>query len=393
MQEEKINFEDTKVAFSYKSNKELRNAHFLFSSIAKPWLVGIGTKLVKFALAIHLPIKSIIKKTLFKQFCGGETIEGCSDTLNLLGNHNVKTILDYSVEGMSTEEGFDAAKEELIRVIEYAANTEHIPFAVFKVSGVGDTEVMIKVQAGEKLNQEEETKIRNLETRVWEIIEKANQVNLRVMIDAEESWFQSYIDELTYRLMRKYNQDQALVYNTYQMYRNDMLGRLEDALEQAENENYHLGAKLVRGAYMEKERDRAADKGYPSPIHKDKTSVDRDYNLALKLMMDNVDRIGVCVGTHNENSCNYFVNLIKELGLSTDDERLYLAQLLGMSDNISFKLASMGYNIAKYVPYGPVRKVLPYLFRRAEENTSVAGQTGRELRLIEKEIKRRKTEN
>lgn len=393
MQEEKINFEDTKVAFSYKSNKELRNAHFLFSSIAKPWLVGIGTKLVKFALAIHLPIKSIIKKTLFRQFCGGETIEGCSDTLNLLGNHNVKTILDYSVEGMSTEEGFDAAKEELIRVIEYAANTEYIPFAVFKVSGVGDTEVMIKVQAGEKLNQEEETKIRNLETRVWEIIEKANQFNLRVMIDAEESWFQSYIDELTYRLMRKYNQDQALVYNTYQMYRNDMLGRLEDALEQAKNENYHLGAKLVRGAYMEKERDRAVDKGYPSPIHKDKTSVDRDYNLALKLMMDNVDRIGVCVGTHNENSCNYFVNLIKELGLSTDDERLYLAQLLGMSDNISFKLASMGYNIAKYVPYGPVRKVLPYLFRRAEENTSVAGQTGRELRLIEKEIKRRKTEN
>ena len=392
MQSGPINFDDTKTAFAYKSTADLKKSHFVFSTMGKPWMVDLGTRLTKFALNINLPVKGMVKKTLFDQFCGGESIEDCAKTIQRLGNEDVDTILDYSVEGLKNEDGYDRVKEEALRVVEYAASNENIPFCVLKLSGLGPTKLMTKAQKDENLTELEKTKLYYCEQRVIEIVGKAAEKGLMVMIDAEESWFQNFIDGVAYRLMEKYNRDRPVVYNTYQLYRHNVFGRLERALMRSEHGEFFLGAKLVRGAYMEKERDRAEEMEYESPIHKTKEAVDKDYNLALKFCINNIDRVGICAGTHNETSANNLVELMKQAGLSPGDKRIYFAQLLGMSDNISFKLADLGYNVAKYVPYGPVEKVLPYLFRRAEENTSIAGQSGREFTLIKKELKRRKKE-
>jgi len=393
MQSGSINFDDTKTAFAHKSTGNLRKSHFVFSTMGKPWMVDLGTRLTNFALSINLPVKGLIKKTLFDQFCGGESIEDCGKTIQALGNQNVHTILDYSVEGLKSEDGYDDVKQEALRVVEYGSSDENIPFCVLKLSGLGSTKLMTKAQNDEKLIDLEKTKLYYCEQRVEEIVSKASHFGLKVMIDAEESWFQNFIDGVAYRMMEKFNKEEPIVYTTYQLYRHDTLARLKRALIRAEKGNYFLGAKLVRGAYMEKERERAEDMNYPSPIHKTKEEVDHDYDEALRLCMKNVDRVGVCAGTHNEASSNLLVQLMKESNMAEDNKRVYFAQLLGMSDNISFKLSDLGYNVAKYVPYGPVDKVLPYLFRRAEENTSIAGQSGREFTLIKKELKRRKEEN
>ena len=392
MQSELINFDDTKTAFAHKSTGDLRKSHFVFSTMGKPWMVKLGTRLTNVALDIKMPVKGIIKKTLFDQFCGGESIEDCGLSIQTLGAQRVRTILDYSVEGLQSEDGYDDAKREAIRVVEHAETNEHIPFCVLKLSALGSTKLMTKVQKDEKLSDLEKTKLYYCEERVDEIVGHAADKGLMVMVDAEESWFQNFIDGVAYRMMEKYNKDRPVVYNTYQLYRHDVLGRLQRGLMRAEEGGYHLGAKLVRGAYMEKERERAEEMGYESPIHLTKESVDKDYDAALKLCIQHIDRVGLCAGTHNEASCNLLAKLMKEAGLEAQDQRVYFAQLLGMSDNISFKLSNLGYNVAKYVPYGPVEKVLPYLFRRAEENTSIAGQSGREFTLIKKELKRRKLE-
>lgn len=392
MQSEPINFDDTKTAFAHKSTGELKNSHFVFASMGKPWMVDMGTWLTNFALKAKLPVKGIIKKTLFNQFCGGESIKDCADKIQLLGDQNVQTILDYSVEGVESEDGYNDARDEALRVIDFASTNDHIAFCVLKLSGIGSTELMTKAQGTDPLSELEKTKLHYTEQRVEEIVKKASSKGLMVMIDAEESWFQNFIDGVAYRMMEKYNKERPIVFNTYQLYRNDVLDRLKRSLDRAEQGGYYLGVKLVRGAYMEKERERAEELGYPSPIHDTKAEVDKDYDEALKICMNNVGRMGICAGTHNEDSCNLLVKLMKEEGISNKDGRIYFAQLLGMSDNISFKLADLGYNVAKYVPYGPVEKVLPYLFRRAEENTSIAGQSGREFNLVKKELKRRKQE-
>lgn len=391
MQSEPINFDDTKIAFAYRSNAELKNSHFVFSTMNMPWMVNLGMTMTNIAFKLSLPVKGIIKKTIFNQFCGGESIKDCSNTIGQLGDHNVQTILDYSVEGLKTEDGYNATKDEALRVIDFAASNDHIPFCVLKLSGLGPTELMTKAQSDEDLSEFEKTKLQYAEMRVDEIVKKASSKGLMVMIDAEESWFQKFIDGVTYRMMEKYNRERPVVFNTYQLYRHDMLKRLKTALKRAKSEGYYMGAKLVRGAYMEKERERAEEFGYESPIHVTKENVDKDYDSALKFSMDNIDVMGLCAGTHNELSSKYLVQLIDEAGLSKKDARVYFAQLLGMSDNISFKLADLGYNVAKYVPYGPVEKVLPYLFRRAEENTSIAGQSSREYSLVKKELRRRKS--
>ncbi len=391
MQSEPINFDDTATAFAYRTNGELKNSHFVFTTMSKPWMVKIGTVMTNLALRMKLPVKGIIKKTLFNQFCGGESIKDCNKTINLLGDYNVQTILDYSVEGLESEDGYNDTKEEALRVIDFAATNDHIPFCVLKLSGLGSTELMTKAQAKETLTEIEKTKLYNSEQRVDQIVRKASSKGLMVMIDAEESWFQSFIDGVAYRMMEKYNKERPVVYNTYQMYRHDMLDRLKRAQIQAEVDGYYLGAKLVRGAYMEKERDRAEEMGYESPIHKDKAAVDKDYDDSLRFCMDHIDRMGICAGTHNEESSQLLTKLMAEQKISNKDSRIFFGQLLGMSDNISFKLADLGYNVAKYVPYGPVEKVLPYLFRRAEENTSIAGQSGREYTLVKKELRRRKS--
>ncbi|WP_425390533.1 proline dehydrogenase family protein [Ekhidna sp.] len=389
MQSESINFDDTATAFAHRSTSELKNSHFVFTTMSKPWMVKTGTVMTNLALKLKLPVKGIIKKTIFNQFCGGESIKDCSDTINRLGDHNVQTILDYSVEGLKNEDGYDDTKEEALRVIDFASTNDHIPFCVLKLSGLGSTDLMTKAQNKEQLTEIEKTKLYNCEQRVDEIVHKASGKGLMVMIDAEESWFQSFIDGVAYRMMAKYNKERPIVYNTYQMYRHDMLDRLTRAQIEAEVNGYYLGAKLVRGAYMEKERERAEELGYESPIHANKEAVDKDYDEALKFCMLHIDRMGLCAGTHNEDSSKLLAELMEEQEIARKDNRIFFAQLLGMSDNISFKLADLGYNVAKYVPYGPVEKVLPYLFRRAEENTSIAGQSGREYTLVKKELKRR----
>ena len=391
MQSEPINFDDTATAFAYRTDGELKNSHFVFTSMSKPWMVKLGTVMTNLALKMKLPVKGIIKKTIFNQFCGGESIKDCSKMITRLGDHNVETILDYSVEGLKNEDGYNDTKDEALKVIDFASSNDHIPFCVLKLSGLGSTSLMTKAQAKEKLTEVEKTKLYNAEMRVDEIVKKASSKGLMVMIDAEESWFQSFIDGVAYRMMEKYNKERPVVYNTYQLYRHDMLDRLKRAQIESQVNGYYLGAKLVRGAYMEKERDRAEEFGYESPIHKNKEAVDKDYDEALRYCMEHIDRMGICAGTHNEKSCKLLAQLMAEQNISNKDNRIFFAQLLGMSDNISFKLADMGYNVAKYVPYGPVEKVLPYLFRRAEENTSIAGQSGREYTLVKKELRRRKS--
>ncbi len=390
MQKEAIQFEDTATAFASKSNSDLHRAHFLFATMSRPWLVSLGTMLTQFALALRLPVKWLIRKTLFNHFCGGETIKDCQKRIDELSSFDVHTILDYSVEGASNEVSYDDTRDEIVRVAQFSGQTPSIPFCVVKMSGIGSIDLMAKKQAGEKLEEEEQAQMERIYDRLDVIAAAAKSSQVRFMIDAEESWIQDVVDRMVYDLMRKYNQDGPWVYNTYQMYRHDMLNRLNSGIAQAKKEGYFIGAKLVRGAYMEKERERATEMGYESPIHETKEDTDSAYNAGMRSCMDHLDFVALCAGTHNEDSARMLAEWIDESDCPRSDERIYFAQLLGMSDNISFALSKMGFNVAKYVPYGPVRKVLPYLFRRAEENTSIAGQTGREFSLIKQEIQRRK---
>ena len=390
MKNHRIRFDNTAIAFASKSNHELRKMHLLFSTMKKPWMVRIGVVLTRFSIHFGLPIKGLIRNTIYEQFCGGESIEESRPTILRLGKNNIKTILDYSIEGESVEAGFDRTKEELIRICKAAKNESNIPFCVVKLSGIGSTEIMKKTQSGVELSEDEQLKFDSMRNRAYEISQVAKENELMFMIDAEETWIQNVIDEISLELMREFNKDYPHVFNTFQMYRHDMLIKLKDVIELAKAEGFHLGVKLVRGAYMEKERLTAHDKGKPSPIQPNKAATDSDFDAALSLLLENVSHIGLCAGTHNEKSCLLLTELMKKQNIDNDDRRFWFAQLLGMSDNISYNLAEYGYNVAKYVPYGPINKVMPYLFRRAKENTAIAGQSTRELDLVKTEIKRRK---
>ena len=386
----KVSFDNTEVAFSYKSDHDLRKSYWLFMSINTPWLTNIGTKLVKFALKIKLPIQGILKQTIFKHFCGGETIESCRPTIEQMGRHRVQTILDYSVEGEKSKAGFDEAMHEILRTIEASRQFDQLPFSVFKVSGIADVDLLAKVQQEKPLSEAEQAAYQRVRARIDRLCRAAAEADTRIMIDGEESWIQNIIDDLADEMMQAYNQKRTVVYTTYQMYRHDMLATLKKAFQRAATYHYFLGAKLVRGAYMEKERDRAEELGYPDPIQPSKQATDEDYNRGLVYCINNKQRISVVSGSHNEYSNQYLTLLMEKHSMPPNDPRVYFAQLYGMSDNISFNLAAAGYNVAKYLPYGPVRLVMPYLFRRAEENTSVAGQSSRELRMVQQELQRRK---
>ncbi len=385
-----VSFDNTEVAFSYKSNRELRKAHFIFSTVNHPWVSAVATGLVKFGLALHLPIEGIIKKTVFDHFCGGTSIGDSEDVIEKLGAYGVGTILDYSVEGEDAESDFEATMNEVIRTIDKAKTSKHIPFSVFKPTGVASISLLERVQNNESLTTDEKNSFERVRQRFDTICAKAYACKVPVLIDAEDSWIQNTIDALTEEMMARYNKESAIVFNTYQLYRTESLTNLHHAFNKAQGNNYFLGAKLVRGAYMEKERERAEQMGYPSPVHVNKEATDNAFNDALLFCLKNIDRISFMCGSHNEHSNRYLTQLMDAEGLRRDDTRVWFAQLYGMSDNISFNLSREGYRVAKYVPYGPVRAVMPYLFRRAEENTSVAGQSSRELILIRRELKRRK---
>lgn len=385
-----ISFENTEVAFKSKSDKDLKRAYRLFKLVGSPAIVKFGKWATNLALALRLPINGIVKKTIFRQFCGGETIAECEQTIQTLGQFGIGTILDYSVEGKTSEDDFDETVQEIIRTIERGASDQNIPFAVFKLTGIARFSILERANNGvESLSDDEKREYAQLQERVDLICRAAHEQNVPVFIDAEDSWIQDTIDRLAFEMILRYNTKSAIVYNTIQMYRHDRLAYLAQMIEAARSAGVHYGVKLVRGAYMEKERERAAQKGYPSPIQPDKAATDRDFNRALELLVANMDCIAFCAGTHNEESSAYLTKLIEEHTIDKTDARIYFAQLLGMSDHISFNLSNAAYNVAKYVPYGPVREVMPYLLRRADENTSVAGQTGRELSLIIKERNRR----
>lgn len=386
-----ISFENTEVAFSGKSNKDLKRGHLLFRVIAYPWMVKFGAWFTHFAFKVHLPVKGIIKRTIFRQFCGGESINECDAAISHLDKYGIGTILDYSVEGKESDADFESTTNEIIQTIRKATNNVKIPFAVFKVTGIARFSLLEKANDITYILQEKDQKEYNQTlARVERICQVAHDAGVPVFIDAEETWIQDAIDRMATTMMRKFNKERAIVFNTVQMYRHDRLEHLRGAIEHAIQEKYHYGVKLVRGAYMEKERARAEQKGYPSPIQNDKNSTDKDYDSALRLILDNLKHCSLCAGTHNEESSQHLVQLLIEKGIDKSNPSVYFAQLLGMSDHISFNLSHEGYKVAKYVPYGPVKEVMPYLLRRAQENTSVAGQTGRELSLIEREVKRRK---
>lgn len=387
-----ITFNNTEIAFKHKSNKDLRRAHFLFSVIGNPGMVKMGKGLTNFGLKTGLPIKGIIKATIFKQFCGGEDIASCSNTIDELWKYHVGTILDYSVEGKTSDEDFEHTTQEIIATIERAKGNDSIPFAVFKVTGITRFELLELTNAGlEGCSPEIITEYEHSLNRIERICKAGFEAGVPVFIDAEETWIQDVIDRITHEMMLKYNRDRAIVFNTVQMYRHDRLAFLQNSVSWAKENNIKYGVKLVRGAYMEKERARAVEKGYQDPIQPNKDTCDADYNAALEFLVKELESMALCAGSHNEHSSAYLADLMEKYQVDKRDKRIFFAQLLGMSDHISFTLAAIGYNVAKYVPYGPVKEVIPYLFRRADENTSVKGQTGRELRLLKEEIQRRKS--
>ncbi|RWW96617.1 proline dehydrogenase family protein [Flavobacterium cerinum] len=386
---EKI-FNNTADAFVLKSDTELDRAYFLFKMIASEPLVKIGTAVTNFALKVHLPVEGLIRATVFDHFCGGTTEEDCLPVVDKLFTKGVSSVLDYSVEAKEDESEFDKALEKTLKTIDFAKEKKAIPFAVFKPTGFGRFELWEKLGAGTVFTPEETKEWERVVERFEIVCKTAHANDVALLIDAEESWMQDAADDLVADMMRKYNKEKAIVFNTLQMYRWDRLDYLKKLHEQAKTEGFYIGMKIVRGAYMEKENKRAEEMGYVSPICVSKEATDVNYNGAVNYMVEHLDKMAIFAGTHNEDSSYMLMELMQKNGIASNDERVWFGQLYGMSDNISFNLAAHGYNVAKYLPFGPVRDVMPYLIRRAEENTSVAGQTSRELNLISAERKRRK---
>ena len=386
-----LSFENTEIAFKSKSTPDLKRAYWLFKIVSSPIIVKIGKVATNFALSLHLPIRKIVKATIFKQFCGGESIEDCRNKMEELATFKVGTILDYSIEGKTTDEDFEQTVEIIIQTIQEGINNNNIPFAVFKVTGIGSIN-LLEMASDQNciLNESQTLELEGIKNRIERICAAAHTAMIPVFIDAEESWIQAIIDTWALEMMLKYNLEKAIVYNTLQMYRHDRLEFLTSCSENAKKHGIKYGIKLVRGAYMEKERARAQKLGYPSPIYPDKNASDDAYNTALKFILEHEMIFALCAGTHNEESSLLLTQELERKHISRDNDKFYFAQLLGMSDHISFNLSNAGFKVAKYVPFGPVKEVMPYLLRRADENTSVAGQTGRELSLIIKELDRRK---
>ena len=386
-----LSFENTEIAFKSKSTPDLKRAYWLFKIVSSPIIVKIGKVATNFALSLRLPIRKIVKATIFKQFCGGESIEDCRNKIEELATFKVGTILDYSIEGKTTDEDFEQTVEIIIQTIQEGRNNKNIPFAVFKVTGIGSINLLEKASDQNCiLNESQILELEGIKNRIERICAAAHTAMIPVFIDAEESWIQAIIDTWALEMMLKYNLEKAIVYNTLQMYRHDRLEFLTSCSENAKKHGIKYGIKLVRGAYMEKERARAQKLGYPSPIYPDKNASDDAYNTALKFILEHEMLFALCAGTHNEESSLLLTQELERKQISRDNDKFYFAQLLGMSDHISFNLSNAGFKVAKYVPFGPVKEVMPYLLRRADENTSVAGQTGRELSLIIKELDRRK---
>lgn len=383
-------FDNTQIAFQLKSDSELERAYFLFKMISHEPLVRIGTAATNFALKAHLPVEGLIRSTVFDHFCGGVNEEDCLPVIDKMFEKGVSSVLDFSVEGQEIESSFDAAMEKTLKIINFADEKKAMPIAVFKPTGFGRLHLYQKKSEGKSFTKAEEQEWSRVVARYHRVCKLAKAKDVEVLIDAEETWMQNAADELVEEMMRTYNTGVPIVYNTLQLYRWDRLDYLKELHKRAKKDGFTLGIKIVRGAYMEKERERAEEKGYPSPICESKFATDQNFNETLKYILKHLEEISLFVGTHNEESCYLAMELMDKFKIPKNDNRVWFGQLYGMSDHISFNLANQGYNVAKYVPFGPVKDVMPYLIRRAEENTSVAGQTNRELNLLKTERKRRK---
>jgi proline dehydrogenase len=383
-------FNNTEVAFSLKKDSELERAYFLFKMIANEPLVRIGTAMTNFAIKAHLPVEGLIRATVFDHFCGGVSEDDCLSVIDTMYTKKVSSVLDYSVEGKEDEEQFDAAFKMTIKLLDFVKEKEAIPFAVFKPTGFGRIALYEKIGEGISLSDQEQLEWDRVVARYDQVCELAKEKDVKLLIDAEESWMQDAADDLVSEMMRKYNTEKAIVFNTLQMYRWDRLDYLQQLHKEAEEQGFYIGMKLVRGAYMEKENDRAEANDYTSPICESKAATDRNFDAGVAYMIENLGRLSLFAGTHNEDSSYSVMQLMQENSISTDSDNVWFGQLYGMSDHISYNLSKAGYNVAKYLPFGPVKDVMPYLIRRAEENTSVAGQTTRELNLLKEERKRRK---
>lgn len=385
-----LDLQNTENAFADKSNADLKRRYWLFKFMNSETLNNLGTKAAELSLKWHLPINWMFKSTIYKQFCGGETIEECEPTVTQLAQSKIGSILDYSIEGRSEEEDFGQTKDEIIRTIKRAKDDDRVPFAVFKVTGIAPLGTLEKVSTGVELTEKGVWKWERIRERVDSICKYAHSIDQQLFIDAEETWIQNAIDQLATEMMEKYNRERPLIFNTIQLYRKDRLDFLKRTHQEARKNAYFYGIKLVRGAYMEKERERATEKGYASPIHETKEETDRDYNLALKYCVENIEDIAFVCASHNEESNRYLAQLLSKKGLPANHPNAFFSQLYGMSDNLSYNLAKENYNVSKYVPYGPIKDTMPYLIRRAEENSAISGQVSRELELITKELERRK---
>ncbi len=384
-------FDDTETAFALKSDSELERAYFLFKMIANEPLVRIGTAMTNFAIKAHLPVEGLIRASVFDHFCGGVNEEDCLPVVDkMYEKGGVCSVLDYSVEGKETANQFDDALETILKIIDFADAKDAIPFGVFKPTGFGRFALWEKKSAGKELTRDEQAEWERIVKRFDTVCKKAYECDVVLLIDGEESWMQDAADDLVLDMMRKYNKKRAIVHNTLQLYRHDRLEYLKKIEKIAIDEGFYIGVKIVRGAYLEKENERAEEHGYPTPICASKKATDTNFDTTLRYCLEHLDRITVFIGTHNEASTYLALQLMNEMRIIRKDHRVWFGQLYGMSDHISFNLAKEGYNVAKYLPFGPVRDVMPYLIRRAEENTSVAGQTSRELKLLKQEKKRRK---
>ena len=391
----RLSFNNTETAFAYKTNKELQVSRYLFGSMNYPWFSAIGVRITPFLMKTGLPVHGMIRQTIFKQFVGGETLEQTAVVAKTLGEYGVQVILDYGVEAKEGEENFDHARDVFIRVIEYAATQPNIPYISVKITGIARFELLKirnsapRLRSGVHDHEEEDAEWERVRERMYDICEVAAEKNIGVLIDAEESWIQDPIDRLSVEMMEIFNREKCIVYNTIQFYRHDRMNFLRMYHSIAKQRGFILGVKVVRGAYMEKERARAERKGYPSPIQQDKSFTDGDFNTAVEYCIDNINEIATIIATHNEYSNLRAAELLDTKGIPHNHEHIHFSQLYGMSDNITFNLAKAGYSVSKYLPFGPIRDVIPYLMRRAQENSSINGQTSREVILIRSELRRR----
>ena len=385
----KPNFRNTSIAFQHLTNGELRRAIFLFTFITKPFWVNIGKSLLMIAKFLRIPYGWAVKRNIFQHFCGGTRVDKCEPVIEKLGKFGAYSILDYSAEGLQGESNFDLVCEEILKTIEVAKNQKHISFGVFKFTGMTSFELLEKVASKAPISSDEMQLWNAAKNRAKRIYQKASEIGLSIFVDAEDSWIQPAIDEMVYEMMPLFNQEKPIVYTTIQMYRTEGLKMLHELHQFTVKNNCKAGVKLVRGAYMENERTRAFQMRYASPIHFTKKDTDQSYDEAVSFCLENLDQIYVCIATHNEESCEKAIEKMEALGIQAGDKRVAFAQLFGMSDHITFNLAHSGYYVSKYLPYGPVQKVMPYLVRRAEENSSVADQSNREIENFKREITRR----